>query len=165
MRTLCSILLVASILCALDARGQTTRDGETVVTGSDGKKIDQLLEAYHRENRVSGVILVSKRGEVIYKRGFGLANREFSVPNQPNTKFRLASIAKPLVAVLVMRLVEQGKLSLDSKVSDFLPDYRKDVAEKVTIRHLLSPTSGIPDGFVRPGVTERTRRDVPALLF
>jgi len=137
----------------------TAVEAQTTIAAGKGKKIDELLQAYFREGLLNGSVLVAERGKVIYKRGFGFANAEFRVPNEPNTKFRIASISKPIVAVLAMRLIEQGKLSLDSKVSDFLPDYRKDVADKVTVKHLLSHTSGIPDTLVRPGLWEREKRD------
>lgn len=153
----CSLFLIILIFCSWVARAQTTPTA-SVIKGEKGRKIDELMRAYYRERLLNGTVLVAERGKVIYKRGFGLANMEFKVPNDANTKFRLASIAKPLVATLTMRLVEQGKLSLDSKVSDFLLDYRKDVADKVTVRHLLSHTSGLPDRFGR-GITERMRRD------
>ena len=130
-----------------------------ISSGAKGQKIDDLLQAYYREGSLNGAVLVAERGKVIYKRGFGFANMEFRVPNEPNTKFRTASISKPIVAILALRLVEQGKLSLDAKVSDYLPDYRKDVADKVTVRHLLSHTSGIPDTLIRPGLWEREIRD------
>lgn len=138
--------------------GQTNRHQEIII-GAKGKKIDELMHAYYREGLLNGTILVGERGKVIYKRGFGFANAEFEVPNEPDTKYRIASISKPIVALLVMRLVEKGTLSLDARVSDFLPDYRKDVADKVTVRHLLSHTSGIPDTLTRPGLWEREIRD------
>ena len=133
--------------------------GKSVIVGVKGKKIDELVQAYHDEGMLNGVVLVAERGKVIYKRGFGFANMEFGVPNEPNTKFRTASISKAIVAFLALRLVDQGKLSLDAKVSDYLPDYRKEIADKVTVRHLLSHTSGIPDTLVRPGLWEREIRD------
>lgn len=150
-----TFFLLFACCFALIARGQS----QNVISGEKGKKIDELASAYYREGLLSGTVLVAEGGKVIYKRGFGFANMEFKVPNEPNTKFRIASISKPIVAILAMRLVEQGKLSLESKVSDFLPDYRKDIADKITVRHLLSHTSGIPDTLMHPGLWEREIRD------
>ena len=73
-----------------------------------------------------------------------MANMEWSIPNTPDTKFRLGSITKQFTAMLTLQLVEQGKIKLDGKISDYLPDYRKDIGEKVTIHQLLTHTSGIP---------------------
>lgn len=155
------LLLCAGASAAPCAAQTSPRAGgpKVVVEGAKGRKIDALLQAYHREGLLNGSVLVAERGRVIYKRGFGYANMEFGVPNEPDTKFRTASISKPVVALLALRLVGQGKLSLDTKVSELLPDYRRDVADKVTVRHLLSHTSGIPDTLVRPGLWEREIRD------
>lgn len=155
LKKIYTFFLLYAFCFALFAPAQS----QNVISGEKGKKINELVNAYYREGLLNGTILVAERGKVIYKRGFGFANMEFKVPNEPNTKFRVASISKSIAAILAMRLVEQGKLSLDAKVSDYLPDYRKDVADKVTVRHLLSHTSGIPDTLTRPGLWEREIRD------
>lgn len=85
------------------------------------------------------------KGNVVYKQAFGLANREWNNANTTDTKFRLASVSKPFCSILVLQLVEDGKLSLDDKISDWLPTYRKDTGETITIHHLLSHQSGIND--------------------
>ena len=108
------------------------------------KKIDELMSLYYGYSQFNGTVLVAESGRVIYKKGFGLANMEWDIPNQPDTKFRLGSITKQFTSMLIMQLVEQGKIKLDGKLSDYLPDYRKDTGEKVTIHHLLTHTSGIP---------------------
>ncbi len=157
-------ILLLSIVAAAAANAQKA---PTIILGEKGRRIDTVASAYHREGILSGTILVAERGRVIYKRGFGFANLEFKVPNEPNTKFRIASITKSIVAVLTMRLVEKGKLTLDSRVGQFLPDYQKDIADKVTVRHLLSHTSGLADTLMRPGLYEREIRDpfTPAELL
>lgn len=155
LKKICTFFLLYACCFALFARAQS----QNVISGEKGKKIDELVSAYHREGLLNGTVLVAERGKIIYKRGFGFANMEFKVLNASDTKFRVASISKPIVAVLAMRLVAQGKVSLDAKVSDYLPDYRKDIADKVTVRHLLSHTSGIPDTLTRPGLWEREVRD------
>jgi CubicO group peptidase (beta-lactamase class C family) len=108
------------------------------------KKIDDLMTAYFNDGQFNGTILVAEKGNVIYKKGFGLANMEWNIANQPDTKFRLGSITKQFTSMLIMQLVEQDKIKLDGKLSDYLPDYRKDTGDKVTIHHLLTHTSGIP---------------------
>ncbi len=155
LKKICTFFLLYGFCFSLFAHAQS----QNVISGEKGKRINELVSAYHREGLLNGTVLVAGRGKVIYKRGFGFANMEFKVPNAPDTKFRVASISKSIVAVLAMRLVEQGKLSLDAKISDYLPDYRKDIADKVTVRHLLSHTSGIPDTLTRPGLWEREIRD------
>jgi CubicO group peptidase (beta-lactamase class C family) len=122
-------------------------------------KIDELMTAYHQLGRFNGAVLVAENGKVIYKKGLGLANMEWNLPNEPDTKFRLGSITKQFTATLIMQLVEQGKVKLDEKVSTYLPEYRKDTGGKVTVHQLLNHTSGIPSYTSQPGFFENTSRD------
>jgi CubicO group peptidase (beta-lactamase class C family) len=106
--------------------------------------IDRLVAAYHQTDKFHGSALVAESGRVVLKKGYGLANREFGIPNDPDTKFRLGSITKQFTAVLVLQLVEEGKLKLDAKISDYLPEYPKKHGARVTIHQLLNHSSGIP---------------------
>jgi CubicO group peptidase (beta-lactamase class C family) len=81
---------------------------------------------------------------VIFKKGYGWANREWSIPNTPEVKFRIGSITKQFTSMLIMRQVARGAIKLDGHISDYLPYYRKDTGSRVTIHELLSHTSGIP---------------------
>jgi CubicO group peptidase (beta-lactamase class C family) len=122
-------------------------------------KIDQLVALHAKYGQFNGAVLVVDNGKVIYKKGFGLANMEWNIPNAPDTKFRLGSITKQFTATLILQLVEQGKIKLDGKLVDYLPDYRKDTGSKVTIHHLLSHTSGIPSYTALPGFFENVSRN------
>ena len=115
--------------------------------GENGKaaKIDELLKRYHDYGYLNGVVLVADNGNIIYKKAFGLANMELDVPLQINTKFNIYSCSKQFTAAAVMQLVEQGKIKLQGKISDYLPNYPKEVGEKITIHQLLTHTHGIPD--------------------
>jgi CubicO group peptidase (beta-lactamase class C family) len=94
----------------------------------------------------SGVLLIAKDGRPIFKRAYGLASKAYNVPNRTDTKLNIASAAKMFTAVAIMQLVEQGKLSVTDTIAKILPDYpNKQVAEKVTIHHLLSHSSGLGD--------------------
>jgi CubicO group peptidase (beta-lactamase class C family) len=84
-------------------------------------KIDELISLYHKYGQFNGSALVADNGAVVYKKGFGLANMEWNVPNAPDTKFRLGSITKQFTATVVLQLVEQGKIKLDGKLTDYLP--------------------------------------------
>lgn len=108
------------------------------------QQIDELLKTYHDYKQFNGSVLVAENGKVIYKKGIGMANMEWNIPNTPDTKFRIGSVTKQFTAALILQLVEEGKLKLDGKITDYLPDYRKDTGSKVTIHHLLNHTSGIP---------------------
>lgn len=109
------------------------------------KQIDQLMSLYAEYGQLNGSVLVSEHGKVIFKKGYGFANMEWNIPNQPDTKFRLGSISKQFTALLIVKLAEEGKLKLDVPISTYLPDYPKATGDKITIHHLLTHTSGIPN--------------------
>jgi CubicO group peptidase (beta-lactamase class C family) len=88
-------------------------------------KIDKLLSTYAEYGKFNGSVLVAEKGKIIYKKGFGSANMEWNIPNQPDTKFRLGSITKQFTSMLILQLVQQGKLKLDAPISTYLPDYPK----------------------------------------
>lgn len=111
------------------------------------KKVDELVKAYTRQKRFSGAVLVAKGDKILLKKGYGLANVELDVPNQPETRFHIASLTKQFTAVAIMQLEERGLLSLNDPVSKYLPDFPKAVADKVTIHHLLSHTGGLNSFF------------------
>lgn len=147
-------LLLLAILSLL-ASPQTAAFGQ----GSKAAQIDKLMMTAHGYGQFNGSVLVAENGRVIYKKGLGLANMEWNIANAPDTKFRLGSITKQFTAMLVMQLVEQGKIKLDGKLSDYLPDYRRDVGEKVTIHQLLTHTSGIPNYTALPSFMETVSRN------
>ena len=108
------------------------------------EKIDGLMKLYSEYGQFNGSVLVAEHGNEIYKRGFGLADMEWDIPNEPDTKFRLGSITKQFTSMIILQLVQEGKLKLDGKITDYLPDYPRNTGDKVTIHHLLTHTSGIP---------------------
>jgi CubicO group peptidase (beta-lactamase class C family) len=114
------------------------------VNGTPGK-IAQLMQKYEETQDFSGAVLVSQNGKVIYKKAFGMANREWETPNQTDTKFRLASVSKQFTAMLILQMVQEGKLDLHAPISTYLPGYPKAQAQKITLHHLLSHSSGIPN--------------------
>ena len=114
------------------------------VNGTPGK-IAQLMQKYEETQAFSGAVLVSQNGKVIYKKAFGMANREWETPNQIDTKFRLASVSKQFTAMLILQMVQEGKLDLHAPISTYLPGYPKAQAQKITLHHLLSHSSGIPN--------------------
>lgn len=109
------------------------------------KQLDKLLSTYESYGKFNGSVLVSDQGKVIYKQGFGLANMEWDIPNEPNTKHRLGSITKQFTAMLVLQLVAEGKLDLQEPITTYLPDYPKATGDIITTHHLLTHTSGIPN--------------------
>jgi len=140
-------------------------------SGTDGKlanRIDQIMQPRAAAGEFSGTVLVAREGRVIYERGFGMANREWNVPNDVKTKFEIGSMTKQFTAVLVLQFVNEGKIRLDGHLSDYLPLYRKDTGSRVTISELLSHTSGIPNftelpGFLS-GAASRVHHSVPEFV-
>ncbi len=107
-------------------------------------KLDRLASAYHEAGLLDGMVLVAERGKVVFEKGYGMASVEWQQPNRPDTRYRIGSVTKPLTAILVLQQVNAGRLELDAPISRYLPEYRKDTGAKVTVRHLLAHTSGIP---------------------
>jgi len=122
-------------------------------------KIDELMTKISENQQFNGSVLVAENGRVIYKKGFGYANMDWKIPNKPDTKFRIGSITKQFVAMQIMQLVEEGKIKLDGKLIDYLPEYRKNTGEKITIHHLLTHTSGIPSYTGLPGFWSDSTRN------
>lgn len=108
------------------------------------KQIDELISKYNEYRYFYGSALVADDNKVIFKKGYGLANVEWNIPNTPDTRFRIGSISKQFTSMLIMQLVAEGKIKLDGKLSDYLPYYRKDTGDQITIEMLLTHTSGIP---------------------
>jgi len=147
---LCALIIVA--LCQPIALAQNGAKDHAA-------KIQEVLALAHKYRLFNGAALVAENGKVTYKGAFGMANMEWEIPNAPDTKFRLGSITKQFTATLILQLVAQGKIKLDGKLSDYLPDYRKDIGDKVTIHHLLTHTSGIPSYTSLPGFFDNVSRN------
>jgi CubicO group peptidase (beta-lactamase class C family) len=121
-----------------------------IPSGSKAERIDKLVARYAKYGFMNGAILVAEHGKVIYKKGIGDADMERHTPNTPQTKFGIASITKQFTAVLVLQQVAESRIRLDAKVSDYLPWYRKDTGERMTIEQVLHHTSGLPPDFDSP---------------
>ena len=105
--------------------------------------IDKYMQAQVTVNEFSGVVLVTSKGRVIYKKAFGYANREWKIPNTVETKFEIGSLTKQFTAAAILQLAEQKKLNIEDKLSTYFPGYPK--GDSVTLHMLLNHTSGIAD--------------------
>jgi CubicO group peptidase (beta-lactamase class C family) len=146
-----TVILYAAIILCLAQQAAFAQD--------HAAKVQEVLALAHKYGQFNGSALVAENGKVVYEGAFGMANMEWGIPNAPDTKFRLGSITKQFTSMLILQLVEQGKIKLDGKLSDYLPDYRKDVGDKVTIHHLLTHTSGIPSYTGLPNFLAEVSRD------
>jgi len=117
-----------------------------VPDGQVAAEIRKRVDALAEEGRFSGVVLVARGDDVILREARGLADQVWRIPNRADTRFNIASIGKIFTATAVMRLVEQGKLSLDDTLAERVPAYpHKEAAKTITLRHLLNHTGGLGD--------------------
>jgi D-alanyl-D-alanine carboxypeptidase len=91
----------------------------------------------------SGTVLIEKNDTVIYHKSFGLANRQFNIANTNETRYHIASITKLFTSALIFQLYDMGKIDLNNPIKTYLPEYKGEGAEIVTIDQLLTHTSGI----------------------
>jgi len=91
----------------------------------------------------NGAILVIDAGHRVYQGAFGWADREWQTPLTTDTRFEIASMTKPMTAITVMQLVQEGKIRLDGRVSDYVPYYPTETGNRITVRQLLDHTSGL----------------------
>ena len=105
----------------------------------------QQLKTAAAEQKFSGVISISERENTIFEQAYGYANRSDRIKNQVNTRFGIASGTKGFTALAIGKLIQEGKLSLDAKAVECVSMPIPNVSADVTIRHLLTHTSGIGD--------------------
>ncbi|HYD91132.1 MAG TPA: serine hydrolase domain-containing protein, partial [Flavobacterium sp.] len=127
----CLILFFLASACA-----QNKQDRQLL------KKIDDLVQAKYPSLAPGCAVLVAKGGQVIYKKAFGAANLELNTPMKPEMVFRIGSITKQYTAIAILQLMEQGKLSLQDSLQQFIKDFPYK-GHTITIEHLLTHTSGI----------------------
>jgi CubicO group peptidase (beta-lactamase class C family) len=109
------------------------------------------LEQVEKEHHLSGAVLVSQNGNVLFEHAYGLASRQLNVPNVLETKFHIASVTKMFIAMAALVLSEQGHLSLQEKPGRYLPELAV-LDQNITLHHLLTHTSGLQDIYDVPNV-------------
>ncbi|CAN5393165.1 hypothetical protein BH11BAC3_BH11BAC3_02820 [soil metagenome] len=109
------------------------------------KEIDSLIKKAVSLKRFNGTVLVCKAGEIIFEKGYGYQDIQKKIQNTPNTIFQVGSMTKQFTAAVILKLVEQQKLSLDDKVSKYFPDLKR--GDEITIKNLLTHTSGLSEIF------------------
>jgi CubicO group peptidase (beta-lactamase class C family) len=108
-----------------------------------GGAYDRYVARLAAEGKFSGVVLLSHRGRTVLSRSYGMADRERGIANHEGVAFSLSSAGKPLGAVAILQLTQRGKLQLSDTVGKYLTGFAKEIAEQVTIHHLLASTSGL----------------------
>lgn len=155
----CNFVSTVVVSCLLLLAGSVTAEDEEPATASpktgldqpDLAKLDQWIGGFMAKHKIpGGSLAVVKDGRLVYVRGFGYADREKKTPVEPTSLFRIASISKPITAVAVMQLVEQGKLKTSDRIVDVLeiephlePGGKLDPRWKqITVEHCLTHTGG-----------------------
>lgn len=131
-------------LAGAAALGLAEKAGASVLSGSAA---DRAVEAFLKIQPFQGVVLIGKAGKPIYSRTVGFADIEAKKPAALDTPYVIASISKWLTSIGLLRLAEAGKLDLNAPITRYLTDYRADTGAKVTLRHLMTNVSGVPNGF------------------
>lgn len=114
------------------------------------QRIDDMMTKYTEMSLFSGTVLVAKDGKIIFEKAYGYADVENKIPNKVDTRFNLCSIGKTFTAVLIMQLVESGKLNLTEPIATYLSEYKIPNSDKITIHHLLTHTSGLFNYMAHP---------------
>src|SRR5436309_7268003 len=130
------------------------------------KVVDAMFRDFDWANSPGAAVIVIKESKPVFAKGYGMADLEKKIPCTTNTNFRLASLTKQFTAMAVVILVEQGELSLEDHLLGFFPEFPK-YGKAITVRHLLTHTSGLPD--YENHIPKRTRiplsdRDVLFIL-
>lgn len=148
--TLILILLLATACTQVDvanwSQANATKTIPSEMHEADAviqPEIEAYLQAHLAAGQFMGSVLVAQGGHVLHSAGYGMADLEHNVANTPHTKHRLGSIAKQFTAAAILNLQDQGLLDVDDPISAYLPDYPN--GDVITIHHLLSHSSGIPN--------------------
>ena len=116
--------------------------GVTPAAQDVAAQVDAYLTPHVAAGTFSGSILIAREGTILASKGYGRANRELDVPNTPATKFRLGSVTKQFTAMAILRLQQQGKLTVQDRICAYIP-HCPAAWQAITIHHLLTHTSGL----------------------
>lgn len=139
-----TVFFCTAMLAALSLNGQSSIH-ETLRNPGFQDRVDSLVKAYMDLDLFSGVVLVADRGEPVYHKAFGYANREQKVFNTLNTKFLIGSMNKTFTEVVILQLISEGKLKYSDRLTSLLPGFLQQHADQITVQHLIDHTSGFGD--------------------
>lgn len=135
---------IAILLIACASANYGIAATQKVSDASLRERLDQIANSYTADNAFMGSVLVARGNEILLNKGYGKADLEQNIPNDPDTKFRIGSLTKQFTAALVLLLQQDGKLRIEDPVRKYLPDAPKSWA-KITLTELLGHSSGIPE--------------------
>jgi CubicO group peptidase (beta-lactamase class C family) len=131
----------------------------TSLAADRASELDAIAASYYPSGEPGAAVLVMKDGEILLRKGYGLAEMELSVPIEPDMVFRIGSVTKQFTAAAILLLQQQGKLSVQDDIRTHLPDYPTG-GSVIRIEHLLTHTSGIRSYTDMPAFWERMREDL-----
>lgn len=140
------ILLLTASIATSQSAAQVSNSTQVPFCGSStatSAKLDEYMNALTDAGQFSGAVLVAQNGTVLLSKGYGMANYDCSVPNTPQTVFRIASNTKPFTAAAIMKLQEQGRLNVSDPITKYIPDAPPQWKD-IKIYELLNQTSGMP---------------------
>ncbi len=114
------------------------------IPDSLSKKVDAVFAEYDKTNSPGCALAILKDGKIIYKRGYGMSNMEYNIAIIPTSIFHIASISKQFTAAAIIRLSQEGKLSLNDDIRKYIPEV-PDFGQTITFNNLIHHTSGIRD--------------------
>jgi CubicO group peptidase (beta-lactamase class C family) len=137
----CVDVVFAAVLMAVSLAAAPVEPGDV---DSNAERVDELLRPYDGTHKPGFAVGIIQDGELIYSKGFGMANLDYGIPNTPQTVFRIGSTSKQFTAACIAMLIGEGRLSLDDPVQKHIPEL-PDYGEPVTVGDLVHHTSGLPD--------------------
>ncbi|CAH1189984.1 D-aminopeptidase [Paenibacillus plantiphilus] len=164
------VAVITMLICSLTIGCTTSNNHQNSVPSSAAPKQTQptassevesfsdKVDAYLHKLKFTGSVLLAKKGNVLVRQGYGMANLQKNTPNTPNNIFLIGSVTKQFTALAIMQLQEQGKLNVKDPVHKYLPDYPH--GDVITIHHLLTHTSGIPNYTTFPDFMETIGQQV-----
>ena len=167
MKRLVILALIGSCFTTIEIasaeHSPTTKAAQTNSEQTDkiniARQIDDLLSRIYPDNEPGAAVIVVRNGRILFRKGYGMADMELNVPIRPEMIFAIGSTTKPFTAMAIMILAEQGSLSIDDDITSYLPDY-PNPGHRITIRYLLSHTSGIKRLHRLQSYWKRIREDV-----
>ena len=172
-------IALAQLLLAQEVPGPSPAAARESVSAA--QRVDALFAPWSKGDTPGAAVIVIRNGQVLFEKGYGLANLETRTPIRPDTAFLLASLTKQFTAMAVMMLAERGKIRYEDPLTRFFPHFPL-YAQKITVRHLLNHTAGFPEyddlwirsgkvdhdwprsSATRPSTFEPTSRDALNLL-
>lgn len=161
VRTLIITLLITTTLAAQQPKrvriggggGDRAKDWPKAAVKPNMSEADAVaairpyLDALVQRDLFSGTVLLAKGGKTLFLESFGMANKDFGIPNAADTKYNIGSINKVFTQVALMQLRDEGKIDFSKTLRAYLPDYPSEIADKITLQQLLQHSSGMGDFF------------------